>query len=66
MSLRPTLKGYGLQSLRENDQALQQMQLRTGRVPAGFEGFFADIETTARRFPYGSPKFFAEWRNVSR
>jgi hypothetical protein len=32
--------------------------------PAGFERFFADIETTARRLPYGSPEFFAELMNV--
>jgi uncharacterized cupin superfamily protein len=32
--------------------------------PAGFEGFFADIETTTRHFPYGSPEFFAELMKV--
>ena len=32
--------------------------------PAGFERFFADTETTARRFPYGSPEFFAVLMNV--
>lgn len=32
--------------------------------PAGFERFFADIETTARRLPYGSPEFFAELMSV--
>jgi quercetin dioxygenase-like cupin family protein len=28
--------------------------------PAGFERFFADVETTARHSPYGSPEFLAE------
>jgi quercetin dioxygenase-like cupin family protein len=32
--------------------------------PAGFERFFADIETTARHLPYGSPEFFAELMKV--
>jgi quercetin dioxygenase-like cupin family protein len=32
--------------------------------PAGFERFFADVETTTRRFPYGSPEFFAEVMKV--
>ena len=32
--------------------------------PAGFERFFADIETTGRHFPYGSPEFFAELMKV--
>jgi uncharacterized cupin superfamily protein len=32
--------------------------------PAGFEKFFADIETTARRLPYGSPEFLAELKKV--
>jgi quercetin dioxygenase-like cupin family protein len=32
--------------------------------PAGFERFFADIETTARHFAYGSPQFFAELMKV--
>jgi quercetin dioxygenase-like cupin family protein len=32
--------------------------------PAGFERFFADIETTARHFPYGSPQFFSELMKV--
>jgi len=32
--------------------------------PAGFERFFADIETTARHFPYGSAQFFSELMKV--
>jgi hypothetical protein len=28
------------------------------------ERFFADIETTARHFPYGSPQFFSELMKV--
>jgi mannose-6-phosphate isomerase-like protein (cupin superfamily) len=32
--------------------------------PAGFEGFFADIEALARRLPYGAPEFFTELKNV--
>jgi quercetin dioxygenase-like cupin family protein len=32
--------------------------------PAGFEQFFADVQATARRFPYGSPEFLAELMKV--
>ena len=32
--------------------------------PAGFEQFFADTETTARHFPYGSQQFFSELMKV--
>ncbi|GAC1624320.1 MAG: hypothetical protein NVS9B13_18780 [Candidatus Acidiferrum sp.] len=32
--------------------------------PAGFERFFADVEATSRRFPYGSPEFMAELMKV--
>ena len=37
--------------------------LNSGNL-AGFERFFADIEMTARHFPYGSPKFLAELMKV--
>jgi uncharacterized cupin superfamily protein len=32
--------------------------------PAGFERFFADIETISRHFRYGIPDFFAEVMKV--
>jgi quercetin dioxygenase-like cupin family protein len=32
--------------------------------PAGFERFFADVETVARRLPYGSPEFMAKVMKV--
>ena len=34
--------------------------------PAGFERFFADVETTSRHFKYGSPEFLAEVMQVYR
>jgi uncharacterized RmlC-like cupin family protein len=34
--------------------------------PAGFERFFADIETTAHHFSYASPEFLAELAKVYR
>lgn len=32
--------------------------------PAGFEGYFADIEVLAKRLPYASPEFLAELKKI--
>jgi quercetin dioxygenase-like cupin family protein len=42
----------------------QSVQFLNSGSPAGFERFFADIEATARRSPYGTPEFFTELMNV--
>ena len=42
----------------------QTVRFLVSGEPAGFERFFPDLETTARRFSYGGPEFLAELANV--
>jgi uncharacterized cupin superfamily protein len=42
----------------------QPMRFLNSGNPAGFERFFADLETIVRRFPYGSPEFLVELRKI--
>jgi quercetin dioxygenase-like cupin family protein len=46
------------------NRSQQSMRYLAAGNPAGFERFFADIETTARHYPYGSPEFLAELTKV--
>jgi uncharacterized cupin superfamily protein len=46
------------------NRSKQTVRFLNSGNPAGFERFFADIETTTRRLPYGSPELFAELMKV--
>ena len=46
------------------NRSKQRVRFLNSGNPAGFEGFFADIEAIARHLPYGSPEFFAELMKV--
>ncbi len=48
----------------QGNRGKQPVRILGSGNPAGFERFFADLETTVRRFPYGSPEFLAELTKV--
>jgi mannose-6-phosphate isomerase-like protein (cupin superfamily) len=46
------------------NRSKQPVRFLASGNPAGFERFFADLETTARHLPYGSPEFLVELAKV--
>ena len=46
------------------NRSQQPVRFLAAGNPAGFEGYFADIEVLARRLPYASPEFLAELKKI--
>ena len=46
------------------NRSKQPVRFLNSENPAGFERFFADLETMIRHFPYGSPEFLSELTKV--
>lgn len=48
------------------NRSQQPVRFLAAGSPAGFEGYFADIEVLARRLPYASPEFLTELKKIYR